>query len=44
MVPSHKSRNIICNCIHHPHSVLFTVLENNVAVKVYNEVIKKLDN
>jgi len=44
MVPSRKSRNIICNCIHQPHYILFTVLESNVALKVYNEVIKKVDN
>jgi len=44
MVPLHKSRNIIHNCIHQPHYILFIMLETNVALKIYNEVIKKVDN
>ena len=44
MIPSHKSRNIICNCIHQPHFILFLMLENNMAVKKYNEFIKKVGN
>ena len=44
MVPSHKSRNIIRNCIYKPHYILFIMLENNMAVKIYNEVIKEVGN
>jgi len=43
MVPSHKRRNVICNCIDQPHYILFIMLENNMTVKIHNEAIKKVN-